>query len=262
MLQGTLYDAPASAPLRRRPVRPALLSRLRRVATLTGVEGADAPGLDPSRRGSVSLACLFGQLLAAGLILAQAPRGGLGLDPPGVRLPADRARGLGRDGPARHLGRAARRPGDAGEPGIRPRRAAEARRRPSGWRCRSSPSSSRRLTKQNGVEAGLYALPGAAIVLGWRRSALACAPGGGAGLAPGRAAFWGLGTPSAIKANLVDGLNNGVNPLSALHLAYVPYLKSCRRSSRRGCSPRSPPGRGWPGGRRAGRPTVRPTRPS
>lgn len=79
------------------------------------------------------------------------------------------------------------------------------------------------LVKQSGAVAGLILLPPALVFLGPRRTLLAgcLAAVPAAALAALLLAFSG----PAIKANLIDGVNNGVSIPAALHQTYVPYFE-------------------------------------
>ncbi len=79
------------------------------------------------------------------------------------------------------------------------------------------------LTKQSGFVAGLVVLPPALAVLGWRRTALACAATTilSAALAAAILLPWG----PAVAANLIGAVKNGVSVRAAIQSTYAPYLR-------------------------------------
>jgi hypothetical protein len=222
-LHGALYADPAASPYGVIQYAPVYYRVCAGAAALAGVGAGDAAGITEVAR-SISLACLLGQVLITCVILR------------------------------RHLSAAWSLVVSAGvcllivqgDWGVTARpdtmevmvaalamllaldsvRAAKAGGRAVAWLTLSMLAVALAgLVKQNGIEAGLYALPGAAVVLGWRRTASACVAAAVLAVPLVLLAFSGLGPASAVKANLVGGLNNGVNPAAALILAYMPYLK-------------------------------------
>lgn len=80
------------------------------------------------------------------------------------------------------------------------------------------------LAKQSGFIAGLIVLPPALAVHGVRRTLLACLLAALPSLGLAAATLLPLGP--AVKANLIGGVDNGLDPRAALQVAYVPYLRS------------------------------------
>jgi hypothetical protein len=80
------------------------------------------------------------------------------------------------------------------------------------------------LTKQSAVVAGLILLPPAPVLLGWRRTALACAAAAAPSVLLAAALILPFGP--APKANLIDWVTNGTSPAAAIAMTYAPYLKS------------------------------------
>lgn len=80
------------------------------------------------------------------------------------------------------------------------------------------------LAKQSGFIAGLIVLPPALVVLGWRRTLLACLLASIASALLAASALLPLGP--AIRANVVGGVDNGLDPRAAIQSAYVPYLRA------------------------------------
>ncbi len=79
------------------------------------------------------------------------------------------------------------------------------------------------LAKQTGFVAGLIVLPPAVALLGWRRTAAACA----IATVPAAALVAGLVLPfgPSPRANLIDWVKNGTAFRTAVQVAYAPYLR-------------------------------------
>jgi hypothetical protein len=79
------------------------------------------------------------------------------------------------------------------------------------------------LTKQSGFVAGFIILPPALVVLGLRRTAVACAVA--AAVAAPLAAALLLASGPAIRENVIGGVDNGISARAAIQSAYVPYFR-------------------------------------
>ncbi len=79
------------------------------------------------------------------------------------------------------------------------------------------------LAKQSGFVAGLVVLPPALVVLGLRRTLLACVVA--AAVAAPTAAALLLPSGPAVRANVIGGVDNGFSLRSAIQVTYAPYFR-------------------------------------